>query len=125
MVEDAKRRHGRLEFCQTARAATGEAQIGRELKSLFSDVLSEPLPDSFLRALQALEELGSECPSDPSLKRDATPNPADGGERPWAPRRNAARIERVGSPFVNSDRQPLVAVGGLTSLWRRRTNCPP
>jgi len=79
MVEDAKRRHGRLEFCQTARAATGEAQIGRELKSLFSDVLSEPLPDSFLRALQALEELGSECPSDPSLKRDATPNPADWG----------------------------------------------
>lgn len=36
-----------------------EAPIGRQLKSHFSDVLNEPLPVNFLRALLAIHEQGS------------------------------------------------------------------
>ena len=48
-----------LQFCPPTRTASAEAFIGRGLKSLFGDVLSEPLPESFVRALRTLEQLSS------------------------------------------------------------------
>jgi len=61
--------HGRLELCPPMRTASVEALIGRGLKSLFCDALSEPLPESFLRALRTLERLTSAEGADP-LSRD-------------------------------------------------------
>lgn len=58
--------HGRLELCPPMRTASVEALIGRGLRSLFCDVLSEPLPESFLRALRTLERLTSAEESDPT-----------------------------------------------------------
>jgi hypothetical protein len=89
MTVDTKRR-GRPEFCRPVRAAGAERLIGRGLKSLFSDVLSEPLPDGFLRVLRTLEKPGSECTCDPRLNGDETPNPQNTGRQLIAAGRNAA-----------------------------------
>lgn len=41
-----------------------EAQLGRSLRSHFADVLTQPLPPSFLQALRTLEKLSREDSQD-------------------------------------------------------------
>ena len=89
MTEDAKR-NDRLEVCQSVREASVGAQISRQLKSLFSDVLSEPLPYSFLRALQAIQEQGSMYEPDPQSDDGNLQENQETGKQLVVSRRNAA-----------------------------------
>ena len=89
MTEDAKR-NDRLEVCQPVREASVGAQIGRQLKSLFSDVLTEPLPYSFLRALQSIQEQGSPHEPDPQSDGGDLHETEEAGKRLVVSRRNAA-----------------------------------
>ena len=41
-----------------------DAQLGRSLRSYFADVLTQPLPPSFLQALRTLEKLSHEDSQD-------------------------------------------------------------
>jgi hypothetical protein len=89
MTEDAKR-NDRLEVCQSVREASVGAQISRQLKSLFSAVLNEPLPCSFLRALQSIQGHGSTHEPDPQSDGGDLHECEEAEQRLVVSRRNAA-----------------------------------
>lgn len=68
-------RHQGLEICPSTRTASAEATIGRGLKSLYSDVLSEPLPPSIAGALAKLQALAAEHAAEPKPPRAAAFEP--------------------------------------------------
>ena len=58
-----------LEIWPSTPTASAKATIGRGLKSLYSDVLSEPLPPSIARALSKLQALAAEQGGEPTSPR--------------------------------------------------------
>jgi hypothetical protein len=87
MTARSERNNG-LEVCLSTR----DAQIGHQLKSRFSEVLNEPLPRDFLRALCAIREQASVGEPDPQSNSGDLHDSEGTGKRVVLPRSNAARV---------------------------------